>query len=96
MDDELRILRTAPMSTVLATLSAASMRLGQPATVDVSAFMGDAVLGIPWQHYDEWFNALEAEPYDSEASSRLEPTQVRYATKTVSPEHWTFVIRSVS
>jgi hypothetical protein len=84
------------MSTVLATLSATSMRLGQPTTVDVSAFMGDVVLGIPCQRYDEWFKALEAEPYDSEASSRLEPTQVRYATKTVSPEHWTFVIRSVS
>jgi hypothetical protein len=96
VDEELRIPRTAPMSTVLATLAATSMRLGQPTTVDISAFMGDIVLGIPNQHYEKWFNALEAESYDSEASSRLEPTQVRYATKTVSPEHWTFVIRSVS
>jgi hypothetical protein len=96
VDEELRIPRTAPMSTVLATLSATSMRLGQPTTVDISAFMGDIVIGIPWPRYDEWFKALEAEPCDSEASSYLDPASVKYATKSISPEYWTFVIRSVS
>jgi hypothetical protein len=93
VDEELKILRTEPMSTALAALSAASMRLGQPSYVDISQRMGDIVLGIPHQCYEKWLKSLDAESHE-DPNSEPTPNVVRYATKTVGPDYLTFTIRS--
>lgn len=81
------------MSTVLATLSAASMRLGQPIYVDISQRMGDIVLTTSVESYKRWVDGLDAEPYgEDQSDSTL--NVVEYATKTIGPDHWTFTIRS--
>lgn len=84
------------MSTVLATLSAAAMRLGQPTYVDISGRLGDIVIGIPVAHYEEWRESLDAEPYREEEVTSPEYgfREVQFATRLISPEHWTFTIRS--
>lgn len=46
------------MSTVLATLSAASMRLGQPLSVDLSARLYDARILVSREDYPAWKEAI--------------------------------------
>lgn len=94
MDEELRIPKNTPMSTVLATLSAAAMRLGQPTYVDISGRLRDIVLGIPIAHYEKWRESLDCEPYREEEVTSPEFREVQFTTKLISPEHWTFTIRS--
>lgn len=80
------------MSTVLATLSAASMRLGQPTYVDISGRMGDIVLGILKANFAKWVTALEAESHGEAAFEAI--NTVEYATKAVSPDHYSYKIVS--
>lgn len=87
------------MSTVLATLSATAMRLGQPSYVDVSARLGDIVLGVPAAHYENWCSGLDAQQHQWEEMASPEgrdaSKESKYATKTISPNHWTFTLRSI-
>lgn len=52
------------------------------------------MLGIPIAHYEKWRESLDCEPYREEEVTSPEFREVQFTTKLISPEHWTFTIRS--
>lgn len=62
MDEQLAVKLNSPVSTMLAALSAASMRFGQPSYVDLSARLNDVSIGFfDEATYIRWKCALSPE-----------------------------------